>query len=136
MNTTTRMLAGFGNVTTKPNGILRVELSPNDDIYEAELFIVPSHAMASHVILGRDFLLTHTEVTIRKGRIEIKPMNDTAVQRQEFSERMDQVDVAEHEDLLSIDCIITDEIDVAEPYKSKIEAMIAEYHPREDVPTL
>lgn len=136
---TTRTLTGLGNTSVQPKGALRLKLSLDDREYEVEMLVVPTSTMTPDILLGRDFLC-RTEVIIQKGRIEVKPANGSVTpgQHQELypSAYQDKRnDLTEYEGLAAINCITMDEIDIAEPYRSQIEALVAGYQPKEDVPT-
>lgn len=139
MDRTTRTLTGLGNISIQPKGVLRLKLSLSDREYEVEVLVIPTSAMTPDVLLGRDFLC-QTEVIIQKGRIEVKPTNDDVIdgQHQELSPSTVQDgrnDLEEYEGLAAISCFTVDEINVAEPYRSQIKALVAGYQPKEDVQT-
>jgi len=139
MGRTTRTLTGLGNIAIQPKGTLRLKLSLDDREYEVEMFIVPTSAMTPDILLGKDFLC-RTEVIIQKGRIEVKPANDNITTGQyqglcSSAYQDERNDLTGCEELAAINCITMDEIDVAEPYRSQIKALVAGYQPKEDVLT-
>jgi len=75
LNDTTRLFTGLGNVSARPHGIFRLRFFLQEgSAYEVEVYVVPTRSMTTQLILGRDFL-ANTDVTIRKGRIEIRRLS-------------------------------------------------------------
>jgi len=133
---TTRIFTGLGNVTTKPSGTFPLKLSIEDESYEVEIFVVPTNAMASEVILGRDFL-RNVEVVIRGGRIRVKrlPVEKAATEKTEETIRSAEEDTGRFKELTVLHCSVVDELEVPVHYSNQIENMVKEYQPKRNVET-
>jgi len=111
-------------------------LSIEDENYEVEIFVVPTSAMTSEVILGRDFL-RNIEVVIRGGRIRVKrlPVEKAATEKTEETIRSAEEDTGRFKELTVLHCSVVDELEVPVHYSNQIETMVKEYQPKRNVET-
>jgi len=122
---TTRLFTRLGNITTKSSGVFCLTFSIEEDAYKVEAYVVRTHLMMTKLILGGNFL-ENAEVIIRKGRVEIKRLLDENVAIPDCGELL----LSKMINLLGsrlclLNYIAIKEVEVAESYRSKVEAMIA-----------
>lgn len=136
LSKTTRVFTGLGNAITKPSGTFLLKLHIDDNSYDIKAFVVPANSMTSELILGRDFL-QNIEVVIKRGQIEVRRLPV-----EEYATEATKPDAAEKEnsekgfDVLPVMSPATsNEIEAPPGYKDKIETMIAEYKPKQNVRT-
>ncbi|KYN50047.1 hypothetical protein ALC62_00074, partial [Cyphomyrmex costatus] len=117
LSDTTRLFTGLGNVSIKPMGTFRLRFSIQENVYEIQAYVVPMHSMTTKLILGLDFL-EDTEVTIKKGRIEVKRfVTEDAITPKQVKADINKNDQPDgFKELSTINYVATEEIEVAEPY--------------------
>lgn len=146
---TSRILTGLGNKLTTPIGVFTSSLVIDSQHYETEMFVVPTEVLTSCEILIGYELLRDVDFHMRRGIVKI-----TSLPREDLpgAARPDRIipieneiktpiesclkelednpsDIFNSEDLLNINCIVTNEIDTRKPYKKKIEELIGNYKP-------
>lgn len=137
LNQTTRVFTGLGNVITRPKGTFQLKLTVGNDTYEIAIYVVSTNSMTAELILGYNFL-RNTEIIIRKGQIEIKQLPegkvDTASEKLTCNKKKDPECIILEEAIVA-DCATINEIEAPEMYRSKIEALVANYQPKKTVKT-
>lgn len=99
-----------------------------------------SEARDDELILGRDFL-ADTDVSIRRGRIEVKRLPaesiDIFVREETINDTPDQsVSHTGFKELIAINYVASEKIEVAQPYRNRIKAMITAHRPQANVKTM
>ncbi|XP_015437705.1 PREDICTED: uncharacterized protein LOC107192870 [Dufourea novaeangliae] len=135
-----RIFIVLGNIETRPVGKFTTDIIIGDDLFSTEIFVVPTNAMTSEVILGHA-LLKNTEVLIRGGSTIIKRLHPDAV----TEDREDQRNTVEEAGTSEQDCEIAKlskvfyvsecEVVAEKPYKERIENLIRDYNAKLDVET-
>lgn len=140
---TARMFKGFGNAQRRGLGVLNADLTINGVIYTNPVYVVPTEAMDSSMLLGKD-VQKQMNINIDGGVITIKkkpaPSENATVQAKHIEEaqsnKHDENDQGLFTDeLTTINYIEAGEVNVIKTYQEKIHKMIQEHVPKKQVQT-
>lgn len=119
----TKNFVGLGMKGTVSIGKFEAEVLIQDNVFEATIYVLPTSSMTAEFIVGHD-LLRNAEVVIRENRVTIKKADWKETQ-----------DLDGETDVMKIDCVDSNELEVPQEYREKIENLIKHYEPRKNVET-
>ncbi|XP_076660118.1 uncharacterized protein LOC143363405 [Halictus rubicundus] len=147
LKATPTVITGAGNALTPVIGTFENHVRIENEEYDLNLFVVPTHTIPYDVILGQDFL-ANVEIQLRQGEIikmqRIPPATEQAEEvpvnvtdgKEEAGKDREEADAENNSEtvcseLMRVLCteVNAKELDVERKYKDRLETVIAEYTP-------